>query len=274
MRERRRGRHRRISEQRPPQHLDPCGFSRIRRPDPSAARSLQRSAWHLLPGQPSWATPTVVPGPPRAELVTNGANFIRGYDPETGRQLWRLGGSSPITAPTPIFEGEYIVVGSGRRPNKPIFVLRRGAEGDITLRDGERSNAAVVWSLEGRGPYMPTPIVVGDARARNLYILENQGILSAFDLATGEERYRQRLGHGGSGFSASPVAADGVLYVASEDGEVFVIEAGNEYREIAKVPLGERVMATPAISGGALFVRTDRSLIAIGRPAPGAANGG
>jgi len=106
--------------------------------------------------------------------VTNGANFIRGYDPETGRELWRLGGSSPITAPTPIFEGEYIVVGSGRRPNKPIFVLRRGAEGDITLRDGERSNAAVVWSLEGRGLYMPTPIVVGDARARNLYILRTR----------------------------------------------------------------------------------------------------
>src|SRR5262249_38928676 len=81
---------------------------------------------------PSWGTPTIYPGKNRVELVTNASNFIRGYDPDTGKELWRLGGSSKITAPTPIFDGEYIVVASGRRPEAPIFVLRAGASGDIT----------------------------------------------------------------------------------------------------------------------------------------------
>ena len=87
---------------------------------------------------PSWATPNVYPGKgsAAAELVTNAPKFIRGYDPETGQELWRLGRSSNITAPTPVFDGELIVVMSGRRPNAPIFVLKPGARGDITLPEG------------------------------------------------------------------------------------------------------------------------------------------
>src|SRR5262249_17889260 len=112
---------------------------------------------------PSWATPTVFPGAAGkdAELVTNAPKFIPGYDPATGRELWRLGRSSNITAPTPVFDGDLIVVASGRRPNAPIFVVKAGARGDITLPEGASSGGSVGWTKEKAGSYMPTPVVYG-----------------------------------------------------------------------------------------------------------------
>jgi outer membrane protein assembly factor BamB len=93
---------------------------------------------------PSWATPTVYTAGASPELVTNSPKFIRGYDPATGKELWRLGRSSNITAPTPVFDKDLIVVMSGRRPNAPIFVLKAGARGDITLAEGATSGGPVV----------------------------------------------------------------------------------------------------------------------------------
>ena len=213
---------------------------------------------------PSWATPTVYPGTAggTAELVTNAPKFIRGYDPATGKELWRLGRSSNITAPTPVFDGELIVVMSGRRPNAPIFVLKPGAAGDITLPEGAPSGGSVVWTRLNAGSYMPTPIAYGG----HLYVLKNQGIFTCYDLRTGELRYEQRLPEITSGFSASPVAADGKLYLPSEDGDVLVVKAGPEFALIGRNPMGQPLMATPAISGGMLLVRGERDLFAIGRP--------
>jgi outer membrane protein assembly factor BamB len=215
---------------------------------------------------PSWATPTVYPGKDKAgaELVTNAPKFIRGYDPETGQELWRLGRSSNITAPTPVFDGGLIVVMSGRRPNAPIFVLKPGARGDITLPEGESSGGNVVWTRLNAGSYMPTPIVYGG----HLYVLKNQGILSCYDLRTGELRYEQRLPEITSGFSASPVAADGKLYLSSEDGAVLVVKAGPAFALVGRNPMGQPLMATPAISGGMLLVRGERDLFAIGARQP------
>ena len=104
---------------------------------------------------PTWGTPTVVEVESAPELVTNGSNFIRGYDPKTGEELWRLGRSSKITAPTPIFSDGLIVVASGRGPERPIFVIKPGARGDLTLSEGEISSDSIAWSIERRGPYMP-----------------------------------------------------------------------------------------------------------------------
>src|SRR5678815_4832063 len=104
---------------------------------------------------PSWGTPTVVETPAGPVLVTNASNYIRGYDPKTGKELWRLGGSSKITAPTPIFADDLIVVVSGRGPERPIFVVRPNARGDLTLPSGQKSSDAIVWSMTGRGSYMP-----------------------------------------------------------------------------------------------------------------------
>jgi outer membrane protein assembly factor BamB len=219
---------------------------------------------------PSWATPTVVPGPGRDELVTNAPNFIRGYDPATGEELWRLGGSSRITAPTPVFGEGLIVVASGRAPERPIFAIRPGATGDITLQPWETSNEFVAWSKTRRGPYMPTPLIYRDS----LYVLSNSGILDAYELATGREIYRERLRHAGGGFSASPVAADGKLYLAAEDGDVFVVRAGPQFELLTRNPMGELLMATPALGGGRLYVRGEHHVFAIGggsasRAAPG-----
>jgi outer membrane protein assembly factor BamB len=210
---------------------------------------------------PSWGTPTVYTGKTRTEIVTNASNFIRGYDPATGKELWRLGGSSKITAPTPVFSDDLIVVASGRRPEAPIFVIRAGASGDITLASGQTSNKDVAWSKQQRGSYMPTPLIYGEY----LYVLANQGVFDCYNLKTGEEIYRERIPHQGSGFSGSPVAADGKIYLPSEDGDIFVIKAGKKFEVIGKNPMGELLMATPAISSGMMFVRTQHHVIAIGR---------
>jgi outer membrane protein assembly factor BamB len=215
------------------------------------------TAWKTTRDElPSWATPAVSPG---GELVTNSPKFIRGYDPRTGRELWRLGRSSNITAPTPVFEDGLIVVGSGRRPNAPLFVLEHGARGDITLPPGATQGGPVRWTREGAGPYMPTPIVYRGL----VYVLKNQGILTAWDLRTGEKKYEERLPGVVSGFSASPVAADGKLYLASEDGEVHVVRAGPKFEVISVNRMDEPIMATPAIAGDLLLVRGEKTLTAV-----------
>ncbi len=221
---------------------------------------------------PSWGTPNVLAHDGVAELVTNGAKLIRGYDPRTGEQLWQLGPSSKITAPTPISDGNgHFIVASGRRPEKPIFVIRAGARGDLTLAAGESNSEHIAWSLRGKGPYMPTPLALDGV----LYVLQNEGIFAAYSLADGTEHYRTRIEHRGSGYSASPVAADGLIYLPSEDGDLHVVEAGPAYRQISTLDIGERLMATPAIADGALFVRGRSHLLAVARdasPAKSASN--
>ena len=210
---------------------------------------------------PSWGTPTIVSTPAGPELVTNASNFVRAYDPRTGRELWRLGGSSKITAPTPIYAEGLHIVASGRAPERPVFAVKPGARGDLTLAKNETANASVVWSKTGRGSYMPTPL----AYRGLLYVLANNGVLDAYQIGTGKEIYRQRLPLVGSGFSASPVAANGRIYLSNEDGEMLVIEAGEVFKHLATSSMGETVMATPAISDGVMYVRGAATLFAIGR---------
>jgi outer membrane protein assembly factor BamB len=238
--------------------VDTSGPDFVAALDVKTGRTLWQTPREELP---SWGTPTVVEAGGRAELVTNAPRFIRGYDPLTGRELWRLGGSSKITAPTPIAAGGFILVASGRAPERPIFAVRPGASGDITLTGGARSNASVAWSWTQRGPYMPTPI----AYEGLVYALANQGLFDCYDAASGQEVYRQRLPHRGSGFSASPVVADGRLYLPGEDGDIFVVRAGRTFELLATNTVGEPVMATPAIAGGTMFVRGERNLFAIGK---------
>ena len=193
--------------------------------------------------------------------MTNAANYIRSYDARTGQELWRLGGSSKITAPTPIFADGLIIVASGRRPERPIFAVRPDARGDLSLEKDRTSSQAIAWSKTSRGPYMPTPLCYD----RIVYVLNNDGIFDAYDAETGEEIYRKRLEPVGSGFSASPIAADGRLYLSNEDGEMLVVAAGREFRLISTNTMGELLMATPALSNGVMYVRSASSLFAIGK---------
>ncbi len=210
---------------------------------------------------PSWGTPTVVTNGKSAQIVTNGSNHILGYD-LTGNELWRLGGSSQITAPTPVFNEELIIVASGRRPEKPIFAIRPGAKGDLTLPEDSDTSEYIAWRVKGRGPYMPTPLIYGQL----LFTLQNQGILDCYDLTTGKEIYRERISHGGGGFSASPVACNEKLYLSGEDGDVFVIQVGKEFQQLNMNQMNEVVMATPAIADNTLLIRGRDHLYAIRTP--------
>ena len=208
---------------------------------------------------PSWSTPTILEVNGKAELITQATTFTRGYDPMTGKELWKYSGNSEIAIPTPIVGPGFVVITNGYRGIQPIFALKPGATGDITLKGDDTKGASFAWSTKRGGPYIPTPVIYGD----QLYVLVNAGILTTYKIATGEQIYQKRLGGTGGSFSASPVAADGKIYCTSEDGDVFVIKAGPEYQELAKNSMGEVIMASPAISDGLLIFRGLKNVIAI-----------
>ena len=208
---------------------------------------------------PSWSSPVVWRNGRRAELVTNASQYARGYDPATGKELWRLAKKSEIAIPMPVIGRDLVYISSGNRPIQPIFAVRPGASGDISLQPNEDRNAHIAWSKMRGGPYMTTPIAYG----KYLYICSNAGILTCYEADTGKEVYKERLG--GVSYTASPIAADGRLYFTSEQGGVRVVKAGPEFELLAVNELGDVCMATPAISGGTLFVRSQHFLYALGR---------
>jgi len=173
--------------------------------------------------------------------------------------LWRLkaGGDNPI--PTPFSANGLIYVANGHGADAPVWAIHPEASGDITPAQGEAGGKYVAWSDHRNGAYIQTPIVYRDC----LYSGTNNGILKCYDAKSGTLHYQQRLGSGLTGMSSSPVAGDGKIYCADEDGNVFVIAAGTEYRKLAMNNLEEPVMATPAISEGVLYFRTLGSLIAV-----------
>jgi outer membrane protein assembly factor BamB len=201
--------------------------------------------------KPSWSTPAVYRSERGDEMVTNGGNWIRANDPRTGEELWRVSHEDlEVITPSPIVAGEVVIV-SGGNPT--------GARAIFALRPGE-TEERLRWKAERGSPYTPTPL----AYEGILYVIVDNGILSAYELATGERIYRARVDVG-AGFSASPVAADGKIYLASEDGDVFVIRAGREYQQLARIDMGEALMATPAISDGMLILRGRSTLFAVAR---------
>ncbi len=210
---------------------------------------------------PSWSTPAIFESEGHAELVTQATTFTRGYDPATGKELWRLAGNSEIAIPTPIVGPGLVIVTNGYRGVQPIFAIKPGATGNITLTGDQTKNDFIAWSTKRGGPYIPTPVIYG----AHLYVLANNGVLATYDVKTGERVYQERLGGTGGSFSASPVAADGKIYLLSEDGDVFVVKAGPKYELLATNPMGEALMASPAISSGVLFIRGLRDMFAIGQ---------
>ena len=212
---------------------------------------------------PSWGTPTICNVAGRPELVTSATKYARAYDPVTGQELWRLGRHAEITVPTPVAGCGLVFITSGYRPIQPIYAVRPGASGDISLKDGKDSNQSVAWSKNRGGPYMPTPIVYGDY----LYTCSNNGIVACYQAKTGKQLYQERLG-GSGGYTASPVAADGKIYFTSEEAGVRVIKAGPNFELLATNPIGDACMATPAIADGLFFARTQHFVYAFGRPIP------
>jgi outer membrane protein assembly factor BamB len=208
---------------------------------------------------PSWSSPVIWRNSRRTELVTNGSQYARAYDPATGKELWRLAKKSEIAVPMPVVGRDLLYISSGNRPIQPIIAVRAGANGDISLQPNEDRNAHIAWSRMRGGPYMTTPIAYGE----HLYVCSNAGVLTCYRADNGKEVYKERLG--GESYTSSPVAADGRLYFTSEQGEVRVVKAGSEFELVAVNEVGDVCMATPAISGGSLLVRSQHFLFALGR---------
>jgi outer membrane protein assembly factor BamB len=226
-----------------------------------AAYDLQtgREVWKTPRNEkPAWASPVLFPSSDGPQVVTNSPSFIRGYDPRTGRELWRMRDEAEMKIATPLAAGEFLVLtGGAPTGGRPIYVLRAGALGDISLKPGEERNAHVVWKTERGSPFAPTPL----ARDGHLYVPSDKGVLTVYDLRNGQRIYQQRIGSGF--FSASPVAAGSQLYVTSEDGEIYVLRMGREFELLATNSMGEVCLATPALSGDMLIVRTRSHLYGI-----------
>jgi outer membrane protein assembly factor BamB len=208
---------------------------------------------------PTWSTPTVDVRPDRFQVIVNGFKHTGGYDLYTGKELWKLGRAGDIPVPTPIIAHDLIFVTSAHGRMSPLHAIRFNATGDITPPSGETTNTYVAWSITRGGNYMQTPIVVGDY----LYACRDHGVLTCFTAKTGEQKYSERLVTKPSGFTASPVASDERIYFTSEEGVVHVVKTGPKFEVLAKNELGEPCMATPAISGDALFFRTRKHLVCV-----------
>jgi outer membrane protein assembly factor BamB len=160
-----------------------------------------------------------------------------------------------------VADGELLYVGSGSQgeANRPLMAVRAGARGDISLAADHTSNDFVAWRQPRFSGYTPSPLVY---RGR-VYAVNDNGILQVADARTGVEVFKARMGGGGHTFSSSPLASQGRIYLTSEDGDTFVLRAGDTYDEIARNSLGEMSLATPAADADSLYVRTQTRLYRI-----------
>ncbi len=212
---------------------------------------------------PTFGTPAVVPytagGAKAQQVVVNGWHHIGGYDFKTGKELWMLKGGGDIPVPTPVFADGMIVITNAHGAGRPIFAIKTDAAGDIT-----ESKTGIAWSVQNQGNYMQTPLLDGGLA----YFCFDNGVVTVFQLATGEKIYQQRLGGaaagGLTGFTSSPVASKDRLYVTNEDGHSYVLAKGTTFKVLAENEIGETVMASPAISGDVLYMRGRKHLYAIG----------
>jgi outer membrane protein assembly factor BamB len=225
-----------------------------------------RQLWRIEREEKSnWATPYIWQNEKRTELITCGTKRVRSYDLD-GKLLWEFGGMSSIVIPTPFSKFGLLYVCSGYVGDKvrPVFAIKPGASGDISLKPGETNNEFIAWSQPTAAPYNPSPLLYGDY----FYVLFDFGFLSCHDARTGRQVYeKQRIRKETTSFTASPWAANGKIFALSEDGDTFVFQAGPEYKLLHKNSLDEMCMATPAIAGDRLLIRTLTKLYCL-RKAP------
>ena len=209
---------------------------------------------------PTWGTPTVHVVGGRTQLAVNGMRHAGGYDLKTGKEIWKFNGGGDIPVPTPVVTDGLIIITNAHGRGAPVYAVRETASGDVSLTGDATSNDGVAWSVPREGGYMCTPLVYKGL----VYIVKFNGVLSAFDAKTGERKYQERLREGTAAFTGSPVASDGKIYLANDDGQVFVIAAGAPFKQLALNEMGGPVLTTPALSEGRLLIRTQSHLIAIG----------
>ncbi len=220
--------------------------------------------WRTNRDEPSnWATPYIWQHDIRTELITSGTRGVRSYTVD-GNLLWQLTGMSSLVIPTPFARNGFLYINSGyvADSNRPVYAIRPGGSGNISLREGSTSNDYVVWSDPQLGSYNPSSLVYGDY----YYTLLDRGILLCRDARTGLEVYpRQRIS-AGTLFTASPWAYNGKIFALSEDGDTYVIRAGPVFEVIGRNSLNEMALATPAVANGSVILRTASKLYRIGAP--------
>ena len=208
----------------------------------------------------NWSTPFVWNNDVRTEVVTTGRNGVRSYG-LNGELLWSLSGMSSLVIPTPFSDHGLLYINSGyvADENRPVYAVRPGARGDITLAEGTNSNDYIVWSHPQLGSYNPSSLVYGDYH----YTLLDRGILMCYDARTGQEVYPRKRITAGTLFTASPWAYNGKIFVLSEDGDTFVIQAGSEFAVLGRNSLDEMTLSTPAVARGSVLIRTATKLYRI-----------
>ncbi len=210
---------------------------------------------------PTWSSPAIFQTTGGLQVVCNGYKHIGGYEFSTGKEIWKLAGGGDIPVPTPVIGHDLVYITNAHGMMAPIYAIKPSAEGQIKLQSSEDTHKDVAWWGPRMGNYMQTPLIYGDY----LYSCLDNGVLTCYDAKTGEKVYRKRVGKGLAGFTASAVAADKKIYYTCEDGDIYVVRAGKNFKLYRKCSLGEPCMATPAISDGILFIRGEKHLFAIER---------
>lgn len=209
---------------------------------------------------PGWCTPNIYSNGDKDVVAVNGFKHRGGYDFNTGEEIWRMSGGGDIPVPTPVVGDEFVYFNSAHGKVSPIYAVKKKVSGDITLAEKETSNEFISWAKLRGGSYMGTMLIYGDY----LYNARWNGRLTCFNAQTGEEMYSEKVGEGNS-YTSSPVAADGVIYITDNDGNVYSVQAGPEYELLKTNRLGEVCMSTPAIAEDYLFFRTARHLVAVSK---------
>ncbi len=203
----------------------------------------------------NWSTPYVWENEKRTEIITPGTGKTRSYDLE-GKLLWWFTGMSGITIATPYAKGNLLFVSSGFTMDKkrPLYAIRPGAAEDITLKDDENENSSIAWCKRTAAPYNPTTLLYDKV----LYVLLDNGSLSAYEPQTGKPFYEREKLPAGANFTSSPWAYGGRVFCLNEDGTTFVVRAGEKFEllETNKLSDDDMSLASPAVAGDRLLVRT------------------
>ena len=205
-------------------------------------------------GRSSYSTPLVIEGAFGVELVVNSNERLDAYDPRTGQHLWYTGDANRFPVPSAVFHNGIIYTSRGYRSG-PYMAIRPGGRGDIT-------SSHILWNVPTGAPYVSSLLYYDGV----IYMANDVGVLSAIDAAKGERLWQERVD---GVFSASPVAGGGHVYFVSENGDTIVVKAGRTPQIVGRNAVGERIIASPAISNGQIFLRTDDHLVALGKTASG-----
>ncbi len=211
----------------------------------------------------NWSTPLVWENDLRTELVITARRRVRSYDLD-GNVLWELQGMTGNVAPTPFAKDGLAYLSSGYPGSsvRPVYAVRPGGAGDISLDpDNPTDHPYIAWFQPLLGTYVTSALVYQGT----YYTLLDRGLMLAHDARTGSEIYGRKRLRPGSGFTASPWAYNGNVFVLSEDGDTYVIKAGPEFEIVATNPLDEMTLATPAVAGGKLLIRTQSKLYCLSR---------